>query len=369
MDKKRLRKTDRSLLFCAFVLIALGFLLIFSATQREASREFGDGTYFLKRQMLSFFVGLVLSAVVFFTDYSSLEDMDKIFYGVNVLLLVVVLFFGRVSGGAQRWISLGLFDVQPSEFAKFFIILTLASYFSRRDKLVDTFTTYVFSLAHILPPLFFIFMQPDLGTSLTFIAIWTGMSLAAGVRLRYVAGTLGAGMALLPILWQFLKDYQKKRLLVFLDPNVDPLGAGYHLIQSKIAIGSGGFFGKGWLSGPQSQLNFIPGQHTDFIFTLLGEEFGFVGALIFLAFFGAIIFKGFACAQNAKEPYGALIAVGAVSMLLFHLVVNVGMTIGFMPITGIPLSFLSFGGSSLVMSMMVVALIANIDARRQKLVF
>ncbi len=219
-------------------------------------------------------------------------------------------------------------------------------------------------------PFILVMKQPDLGTSLVFIAIFLGMIFACGVNLKLLGGMFAAGLAILPLLWMFvLKEYQKMRIMVFLDPNVDPLGSGYHIIQSEIAIGSGMLFGKGLLGGTQSQLNFLPENHTDFIFAVVGEELGFIGATVLLILYLVILWRGMRIAQDASDTFGMLMAVGITSMLAFHVLVNVGMTMGIMPVTGIPLPLMSYGVSSLTTNIMAVAILLNIYMKKQKLLF
>jgi rod shape determining protein RodA len=218
-------------------------------------------------------------------------------------------------------------------------------------------------------PFLLVLKQPDLGTSLVFLAIVFGMMFVAGISLRHLGAIVGAGLVFMPIFWHFLKDYQKKRLTVFLDPNVDPLGSGYHIIQSKIAIGSGMLFGKGLFNGTQSQLNFLPENHTDFIFAVIGEELGFVGATIILLLYLVLLYRGIKIAGAARDNFGTLLATGITSMIAFHLLVNVGMTAGIMPVTGIPLPLMSYGVSALTTNLVSIGILLNIYMRRQKILF
>ena len=231
------------------------------------------------------------------------------------------------------------------------------------------------SLQELLPvavfvgiPFILVLKQPDLGTSLVFMAIFFGMIITCGIRLKLLFGIFATALASMPILWHFLKDYQKTRIMVFIDPNVDPLGSGYHIIQSKIAIGSGMLFGKGIFQGTQSQLNFLPENHTDFIFAVVGEEFGFVGAVILLLLYLIVLWRGIQIAKKARDMFGRLLAVGITSMLAFHVLVNVGMTTGIMPVTGIPLPFMSYGVSALTTDIWAIAILMNIHMRKNKLV-
>ena len=223
--------------------------------------------------------------------------------------------------------------------------------------------------AYVGVPFLLVLKQPDLGTSLVFMAIFLGMLFVCGINLRLLGGLFAAGVAMMPLLWHFLKDYQKMRIMVFMDPNVDPLGSGYHIIQSKIAIGSGMLFGKGLFQGTQSQLNFLPENHTDFIFAVVGEELGFLGVVVLLLLYLVVLWRGIKIAQDASDIFGRLLAVGITSMLAFHVLVNVGMTLGIMPVTGIPLPLMSYGVSSLTTNIMSIAMLLNIQLRKQKLLF
>jgi len=223
--------------------------------------------------------------------------------------------------------------------------------------------------AYVGLPFLLVLKQPDLGTSLVFMAIFLGMVFVSGINLRLLGGLFAAGVAMLPLLWHFLKDYQKMRIMVFMDPNVDPLGSGYHIIQSKIAIGSGMLFGKGLFEGTQSQLDFLPENHTDFIFAVVGEELGFIGVVCLLLLYLVVLWRGAQIAKDASDMFGRLLAVGITSMLAFHVLVNVGMTLGIMPVTGIPLPLMSYGVSSLTTNIMAIAILLNIQLRKKKLEF
>ena len=287
----------------------------------------------------------------------------------NLILLILVMLVGQTALGAQRWIALGPISIQPSEFSKLIMIIALAAMLEKRGGKINTITDLAPVAAYVGVPFLLVLKQPDLGTSLVFLAIFFGMVFVAGVRLRLLLGIFGAGLAAMPVLWHFLKDYQKMRIMVFMDPNVDPLGAGYHIIQSKIAIGSGMLFGKGLFGGTQSQLNFLPENHTDFIFSVVGEELGFVGCAILLLLYLVVLWRGIRIAQDASDMFGRLLAVGITSMIAFHVLINVGMTMGIMPVTGIPLPLMSYGVSSLTTNIMAIAILLNIQLRRQKLLF
>ena len=243
----------------------------------------------------------------------------------------------------------------------------MASVLEERMGKLNTVQDLIPVAAYIGLPFILVLKQPDLGTSLVFMAIFFGMVIACGIRWKILAGIIFAGIASMPLLWQFMKDYQKMRIMVFLDPNVDPLGSGYHIIQSKIAIGSGMLFGKGLFEGTQSQLNFLPENHTDFIFAVVGEELGFVGATVLLLLYLVVLWRGIKIARDAGDVFGRLLAVGITSMLAFHVLVNVGMTTGIMPVTGIPLPLMSYGISSLTTNILAIAILMNINMRKQKL--
>ena len=249
------------------------------------------------------------------------------------------------------------------------MIIALASLLKDKVGQINSVFDLLPLAAYVGLPFVLVLKQPDLGTSLVFMAIFFGMVFACGINWKLLGGITGLGIASMPILWHFLKDYQKMRIRVFLDPNVDPEGAGYHIIQSKIAIGSGLIFGKGLFAGTQSQLNFLPENHTDFIFAVVGEELGFVGAAFLLFLYLVILWRGMKIAAEASDTFGRLLAVGITSMFAFHILVNVGMTTGIMPVTGIPLPFMSYGVSSLTTNLMAVGILLNINMHQQKLMF
>ena len=298
-----------------------------------------------------------------------LQRYGQKLYIFNLIMLLAVMFVGQTALGAQRWIQIGPITLQPSEFSKIIMIISLATILQERVGKLNTLSDLLPVAAYVGVPFLLVMKQPDLGTSLVFMAIFFGMVFTCGIKLKLLAGIFGTGVACMPILWHFLKDYQKMRIMVFMDPNVDPLGSGYHIIQSKIAIGSGMLFGKGLFEGTQSQLNFLPENHTDFIFAVVGEEWGFVGAVVLLLLYLVVLWRGIQIARQAQDSFGTLLAVGITSMLAFHVLVNVGMTAGIMPVTGIPLPFMSYGVSALTTNIMAVTILMNIYMRNQKLQF
>ena len=274
LSKRLLRRTDITLILAAAAIVVMSLVIIGSATHVNTPSE--ERYWFVQRQGISIIVDIAVAAFLMNFDYKILQRYGNHFYVFNLILLVLVMLIGQTALGAQRWIALGPVSIQPSEFSKLIMIIALAAMLEKRGK-INSLMDLAPVAAYVGVPFFLVLKQPDLGTSLVFLAIFFGMVFAAGIRLRLLFGIFAAGLAAMPVLWHFLKDYQKMRIMVFMDPNVDPLGAGYHIIQSKIAIGSGMLFGKGLFGGTQSQLNFLPENHTDFIFSVVGEELGFVG--------------------------------------------------------------------------------------------
>ena len=361
------RRMDFTLIGAVTAIIVISLIIIGSATHINAPGQ--ERYWFVQRQGM---FALVNCAMIFFLmnfDYKILQGYGNRLYIFNLLMLVAVMVMGHSALGAQRWIQIGPITLQPSEFSKIIMIISLASVLEDKIGKLNTFRDLLPIAAYVGVPFLLVLKQPDLGTSLVFMAILLGMLFAAGINLRLLGMIFTAGIAVLPIFWHFLKDYQKMRLLVFMNPNVDPLGSGYHIIQSKIAIGSGMLYGKGLFGGTQSQLNFLPENHTDFIFAVVGEELGFIGGLVLLVLYLILLRRGVKVAREASDNFGMLLAVGITSMLGFHVLVNVGMTTGIMPVTGIPLPFMSYGVSSLTTNLMSIGILLNIYMRRQKLLF
>lgn len=360
-----LKKIDFTLLITSAAIIIYSLIVISSATHVNNPSE--ERFWYVQRQGL-FALADVIFAIIFMNfDYRGLQQHGKKLYIFNLIMLIAVMLFGHAALGAQRWIQIGPVSLQPSEFSKLIMIICMASVLEERVGNLNTLRDLLPIAVYVGIPFILVLKQPDLGTSLVFMAIFFGMIIACGIPWRILFGLMVAGVACMPLIWQFLKDYQKMRIMVFLDPNVDPLGSGYHIIQSKIAIGSGGLFGKGLFAGTQSQLNFLPENHTDFIFAVIGEEFGFVGAVILLVLYLILLLRGIQIAKESYDVFGRLLAVGITSMLAFHILVNVGMTTGIMPVTGIPLPLVSYGISALTTDILAVAILMNIHMRKQKL--
>ena len=348
--KKYFRNIDKPLLISVLLLITIGILLIGSATHANIP---GPKRYsFVLRQLSFAAINLVLGAFLMRFDYRVLKSLARPLYIFNILMLLAVMLVGKSALGAQRWLQLGPISIQPSEFAKAIMIISLSSFVDDRLPLLTDFRSWLPVFGYVLIPFLFVMKQPDLGTSLVFLAILLGLIICCGFRIRYFLIMGGLGL-----------------IRVFLNPGLEPYGSGYHVIQSMIAIGSGLFTGKGLFAGTQSQLNFLPENHTDFIFAVAGEEFGFIGTTIILLLYGIVIYRGLSIAIHAADDFGTLLSVGIVSMFLFHILVNVGMTSGIMPVTGVPLPFMSYGVSSLTTNMLMVALLLNINAHHQTLRF
>ena len=365
MNRKLLKNIEYPILIAILLLTILSVLIISSATHATSP----DGSFRTARmQVLWFLAGLVAMVFVMSIDYHSFAQWSNLIYAANILALLMVLFAGEEGGGAQRWISIGGFRLQPSEFAKLALIITMSKHLEKKKSL-DTLQDLLSIFLHMAAPMLLIARQPDLGTSLVFVAITFGMMFIAGLSYKMLAGMIAAGILSLPLFWQVLKPYQRDRILVFINPYLDPLGKGYHVIQSKIAIGSGKLLGKGLFQGTQNQLDFLPVKHTDFIFAVLGEELGFVGGIFLFALYFMLLYYSLRVAYKARDMLGTYMVIGVVSMWAFQILVNIGMNVGIMPVTGIPLPFMSYGGSSFIMNMMAAGLVLNVGMRRQKILF
>jgi rod shape determining protein RodA len=357
-DRRLIQNFDWPLLVISLVITLIGILNLYSAT-------FSQQNPVWIRQMYWFLVGYVAVVIVFALNYQRMENFAYYLFGISVLLLVLVLFFGKIVSGSKRWIELGFVSFQPSELVKITFILALARYFSKNPiksgySLRDLFIPFLL----LIVPFCLIIVEPDLGTALVLCIIFASILLFAGVRWQSLL-TMIIGLVLtLPAGWFFLKDYQRARVLAFLDPGHDPLGAGYHTIQSKIAVGSGLLWGKGFLNGTQTQLNFLPEHHTDFIFSVLAEEWGFFGSSVLIGLYMALIFRGLTVAKRSKDRFGTIVAVGIVCLIFWQMVINIGMTIGLLPVVGAPLPLISYGGSSVVSTLIGVGILLNISSRR-----
>lgn len=346
----------------ALTIACLGVVIIYSANHGRPEAFF-RGLYLKQIYWIGY--GLIVMTVAVLVDYHLLSRYAYAIYALTVLALVFVLVFGTVTSGSRRWIHIGSLSIQVSEFAKIALIITLAKYFEAgklqgQYQLKDLFIPVL--LTGLLGGL--IFVQPDLGTAMIIFFIFLIFVTAIEFSYRTLLRIFALGAAAAPFLWFALKDYQKTRLLTLFNPDLDPLGAGYHSIQSKIAIGSGGFWGKGLLAGTQSRLNFLPEKHTDFIFSVFAEETGFIGVMILFSLYLILLLKGLHIAFRAGDRFGLFVALGLVGSIAYYVIFNIGMTIGLFPVTGVPLPLLSYGGSSLLSNFLALGLLLNIEMRR-----
>jgi len=460
-NKRLYKSLDHTLLGATFILIFFSLIMIGSATLEytpSSLRQFEnlniflrllhlDYTYFSK-QILWIFLGFGIMALMVYVPYEDIIKQARFLYALNLFMLIMVLFVGHTALGAQRWIQIGPLTFQPSEFAKLLIIITFAAFLAKREGRLNSWSGLWPCFLYVGLPFIIILKQPDLGTSLVFIAIMFGMLFFAGAKPAHLLVLLGIGIIFTagiftvhmylhqtqdnlekqilalrskekiinyieekdeakeknassrPTGWKpvlpeayptrlialeekyqaisehhklfhryTLKEYQMNRLIIFLNPQKDILGAGYHIWQSLITVGSGGLVGKGFLEGTQSHFTFLPIRHTDFIFSVVGEEFGFLGALFLLSLYFIILYRGLKVIMQARDNEGVLLASGIVTMFAFHVFVNIGMTIGIMPITGIPLPLFSYGGSNIIMNLAALGLLLNIYTRRKKIIF
>jgi rod shape determining protein RodA len=364
-DRRYLRHFDFALLLLTLALVGLGLAMIFSATS-SPSKPVPLSDNFVFRQVLYLIVGLALMVAVSFVDYTLFSLFARPLYGLILGLLTLTAVVGRVYGGAQRWIDLRLFPVQPSELSKVLLILVLAKFMADREG--EAWSLWL-SVLLVLPPMVLVYLQPNLGTTLILAVIWLGMIFAAGLPFWQLSLLGVGGIAAIPVVWLTMQDYMRERVLTFLNPGRDPLGAGYNIFQARIALGSGGWWGQGYLSGTQSQLRFLRVRHTDFIFSVLGEELGFVGAMIVFLLFALLLLRLLRDARLARDGFGRLTIIGITVMILFQSVVNIGVNIGVIPATGIPLPFVSYGGSSLITLLIAEGIVQSIVMRRRKLEF
>ena len=365
-DKKLLKNIDVGIIISMILLFAGGIVAIASAT----GVTHGGSLNHIKIQSVAFILGMIAIIIILFFDYNTFGDMSKLIYAVSIILLVAVLIFGKEVKGSKSWFDLGLVNFQPSEIVKIGFILSFAKLLEKREGTLDTIKGIIPIILYIVPIIGLILLQNDFGTALVFIFFIAFMVFAAGMSYKFILGTGVLAVLSLPLLWfKFFGDYQKKRILVFFNPELDKLGSGYHVIQSKIAIGSGQFTGKGLFRGTQNNLGFIPERHTDFIFSVIGEELGLIGSVIIIFLFMLLITRCIYIARISKDSYGKYICIGIMALLLFHVLENIGMTIGIMPVTGIPLPFVSYGGSSLLTNMISVGLVLNVGMRRQVIRF
>ncbi len=362
MNKKLIANFPWWFFLIILSISSIGVVVIYSANHGRPEVFFQN--LYLK-QMVWIGYGLIAMLFAVLVDYRVWSENAYVIYIVTVAALLCTLFYGNIASGARRWIQIGPLVIQVSEFAKFALIISLAKFFERKKQAGHYELTNLFIPAFLTGIIcFLIALQPDLGTAMIILFVFFIFIFASELRTKTLIKIFAVGLASVPLLWFFLKDYQKTRVLTLFNPELDPLGAGYHSIQSKIAIGSGGFWGQGLFAGTQSRLNFLPEKHTDFIFSVFAEEMGFIGVIVLLTLYLILILKGLNIAYRVSDRFGLFLALGITGSIAFYIIVNIGMTIGLFPITGIPLPLLSYGGSSLITSFFALGLLLNIEMRR-----
>ena len=366
MRKRELKNMEWGLLIVAIILTAIGLIALFSATQQTEYDEF-------KKQIIWFIASIIIMVIVMLINYEILVKLSPIFYGIFILLLIAVLFTKPING-ARSWFEIGSFSLQPSEFAKVVVILFLAYIISRiQEKFIEDInkpTRLLIIFGALALPLLLIIRQPDYGTAMAFCVALAMMLFTSGIDKRYILATLLVILITVPILYNFiLPEHAKKRIDIYLHPETDPRGSGYNIIQSKLAIGAGKLTGMGLLKGNQTQLGYLYPKTTDFIYSVIGEEMGFIIAGTIIILYVFLVTKALYIAKTAKDSTGALIASGIAGIFFFHMAENIGMVMGLLPITGVPLFFVSYGGSSLITSYILIGILLNISSKRQKTIF
>ena len=363
MDRRLWRNFDFVLLGATILLITLGVAVIYSATM--GAPDLADLPY---RQMIYAVVGLGIMFAVAAIDYRFLESFQKPIYIATVALPAIAFIIGEITHGTQRWIS-SRGSVQPSELTKVLVIVVLAKYLADHQEGVGRLRYVFLSITYVIPPMILIYLQPDLSTAVVLAVIWFVMVLMAGMRLLHLSVLGIVGALATPLVWVTMRDYMRQRILTFLLPMHDPLGSAYNINQARIAIGSGGWLGRGFAHGSQSQLHFLRVRHTDFIFSVLGEELGFVGALLLIILLVILLWRITRAAGMARDTFGYLITCGLAATLSFQAMANIAMNLGLLPTTGIPLPFISYGGSSLITFLIAEGLVQSIIMRYKKIEF
>ncbi|HMK55259.1 MAG TPA: rod shape-determining protein RodA [Dissulfurispiraceae bacterium] len=371
IDRRLIRNFDWITLLVVLFLTIVGIMTIYSATRPAVGM--GEQPDFYYKQL----VWLGLSVIMLFAmtsfDYIWLYRLSYPMYAIGIMLLLIVLFMGKSTMGAQRWLNMGFFSFQPSEFFRILFIVAFSSYLSNLGSDSRGSIPARGLIVFCVVPLILLVKQPDLGTAILLLALFSTLFISQGISKKIIVVVAIIGLIALPfvghIVWDGMKDYQKNRLIAFMDPEVDPSGIGYHISQSKITIGSGQFFGKGYLNGTQGPLRFLPEKHTDFIFAVFAEEWGFAGCLVLIGTYFILFLRGLDTAAKAKDQVGRLMAIGITAMFFIYFVVNIGMTLGIMPVVGIPLPFVSYGGTALLSNYIAAGILISIRTRRFELFY
>jgi rod shape determining protein RodA len=372
LDLKRWRQFDVVLLLAALALLVYGIAVVHTATCSPSCSQLFPPSSWAARQLVYVLLGLALFGCVTLIDYRLFRAIAYPSFVLTLGCLVLVLLLGRghEEYGARRWISLGFIDFQPSEIAKVAMILALARWLGVDSDSPPTLRRVVASLGFVAAPVGLIFLEPDLGTAIAYLVIWFGMLVAAGTRPLYLGSLLAGGLLLLPVVWFMLREYMRQRILTFFavmaDPESDIFGEGYNILQARISIGSGGLTGRGFFQGTQNQFEYLRIKHSDFIFSVLAEELGFIGGMALFGLFVLLLFRIVRAAERARDPFGRLVAFGVGCMLFFQAVANLSANLTLLPVTGIPLPLVSFGGSSLLTNLVALGLIQSILIRRLK---
>lgn len=366
MNKRILKNIDWSILICVLILTVIGLVALYSATINDDLLEF-------KKQCMWIAISIPVMIAIIFIDYNIIARFSPYLYGLSIILLIAVLFTPAVNG-ASSWFDIGFFAFQPAELAKVFVIIFLSTVMVNIQKRSKGEINKPLKLCTILGvvflPIFLIIMQPDYGTAIAYILSLVLILFVSGIDKKYIIGSLLLMAILIPIMYFFiLPDHAKSRIDVYLNPDIDPRGAGYNIIQSKIAVGAGKLFGMGLFKGTQTHLGFLYPKTTDFIFSMIGEELGFIICGLIIVVYVLLITKAINIAKTARDDLGSYIAIGIVGIFLFHVVENIGMCIGLLPITGVPLPFVSYGGTSFVTNFILIGLLLNISARSKKTLF
>lgn len=356
---RNIKRIDLWLAACVVALAVIGILVLYSA-----NRSVSSGTSFYLKQAVFFVGGCGVALFLCCFDHRFLVSLGPVVFTACCGLLVAVLVVGAEVKGGQRWLHFGPFGFQPSEYTKLAVVLMLAWYFTAIGRKIEGLPYFLLAFVIGGIPAILIFKEPDLGTAATLGPITVAMLYVAGCKRWHLFAVVLTGLAVAPIAWMQLEDYQRTRVMTIMDPGADPQGSGYHTIQSMITVGSGGLRGKGYLDGTQTYLSYLPEHHTDFIFSLLAEEFGFVGGVTVLGLFMLVFLRGLQFARNSVDMTGSYLAVGVVTLLAFHVFVNIAITIGMMPVTGLPLPFLSYGGSFYLTTMTSIGILFSVNARR-----
>ncbi len=360
MTLTHLRRIEWATVVSSVALVAIGIMLLNTTTAADTS---GFDSKAVQQAVLGA-VGLLVALAMAQIDYDLLRGIALPMFGVGLIALVIVLVIGDTSLGARRWINLGAIVIQPSEIMKVAAIIFFAKHLSERNESIQSIRTVLASLGVMLIPMALIFLEPDLGTALVFAVIWTTMVFVSGARWWHLLAPMVVSLAAFPFGWFFAQDYMRERLVTFFDPSNDPLGSGYNVLQARISIGSGGWFGQGIGMGTQSQLEFLRVRDTDFIFAMLGEQLGLIGTLGLLMFFTILIMQAVMIGLRARDSFGQLLAVGVATMLFAQSFVNIGMNVGLMPVTGITLPLVSFGKNSLITTLISIGLLLSVHSHR-----